>query len=392
MSTMDAMAAPRTRERLALALIFTLGSVCVGVFLLFDSQAALGALFLALAVAWGVARRLGWSLRIHRTLGQSSRWPTALMLANGAVLLAVLHDEHFALLMLGTVLLYTTACIALNIQTGFAGLTNFAGAAFFTSGGYTMAVVEKYTQLPHITGLLLGGLVSATIGLLLMLPVLRTKGFYSALVTIAFGVLFSSFLQVNETLGGAQGLQSRGLNFFGWDMSSGFAIGNWEASFYLAYAVLALIVFVAAMMLSRALEWSYVGINLDATRSDELVAMSFGLNLTRWKVTAFVLGNFMIGFAGALHGGMVGFVSPQGATFEQSLLLVSIIVLGGVGNNWGALVAALIVVILPEKLHALQEYRILLFSVLVVVILLFSPRGLVPRSMRDLSVTGGKHG
>lgn len=379
------------RDRMALALVFALAAAGGAALLLLESQAALLALMAAVAATWVLVRRSGLSARAGRAMAASPRAPLALLVFGGLALLGLLHDAHFALLMLGTVLLYATACVGLNIQTGFTGLANFAGAAFFTSGGYTMAVVQKYTALPHGAGFALGGVVAAAMGLVLMLPVLRTKGYYSALVTIAFGVRFSSFLQVNETLGGAQGMQLGALRLFGWDMGSGFQLGPWEASFYLAYGVLALGLFAAAVALARALEWSYVGIDLDATRSDELVGMSFGMHLNRWKVTAFVLGNFLIGVAGAVQGGMVGFVSPQGATFEQSLLLISIVVLGGIGNHWGALVAAMIVLVLPEKLHALQEYRFLLFSVLVVLILLFSPKGLMPRAMRDLSAMGGRH-
>ena len=87
-----------------------------------------------------------------------------------------------------------------------------------------------------------------------------------------------------------------------------------------------------------------------------------------------------------MYAGLTNFVSPAGATFEQSLLLISIVILGGIGNSWGSLIAAVLVILLPEKLHSLQEYRVLIFSVFVVAVLLFRPKGLVPRRMRDFSV------
>ena len=103
----------------------------------------------------------------------------------------------------------------------------------------------------------------------------------------------------------------------------------------------------------------------------------------RWKTTAFVLGNFLIGLAGALFAMMIGFIAPTNFTFADSLIFVSIVLLGGLGNPWGLVVATAIVVIIPEKLQAIQEYRFLLYAALVMVMLLFRPDGLLPRPVRN---------
>jgi ABC-type branched-subunit amino acid transport system permease subunit len=102
----------------------------------------------------------------------------------------------------------------------------------------------------------------------------------------------------------------------------------------------------------------------------------------RWKITAFTLGNFLIGIAGALFGMISGFVAPNNYTFADSLILVSILLLGGIGNPWGLIVATTIVVVVPEKLQTIQEYRFFLYSVLVIAVLLFRPEGLLPRPVR----------
>lgn len=374
-----------------LAVLFALAIGGVAVLLSLESQGILFGVVAILVVAWVVCKRSGLAKHAFFALHANPGAGHLMLIGGGLCLLVLFHEEHYSLLMIATVLLYASACIGINIQTGLAGLVNFAGAAFFTCGGYSLAVALQSGKIPGLLALICAGVAAALIGLVLLLPVLRTKGYYSALITIAFGILASSFLQVNETLGGAQGLQLKPLILFGWDMSTGFSLGKYEVSFYAAYVVLALALFVIASTLAFRIEWSFVGVNMDSTRSDELISSSFGVNLKYWKMLAFLVGNFIIGFAGAIYGAMTGFVSPVGATFEHSLLLLSMVVLGGIGNTWGVLIATFIVILLPEKLHALQEYRFLIFSIAVIVILLFSPKGLMPRAIRDFSIVGGRH-
>jgi ABC-type branched-subunit amino acid transport system permease subunit len=294
----------------------------------------------------------------------------------------VFHEDHFVLLLVCTVVLYTVATLGLSIQFGYAGVLNFAGASFFGIGAYTAAVLNQHTAVPHLLMLLIGGLMAALIGSLLLLPVLRTRGHYAAVVTIAFALLFKTFLEVNDVLGGPQGLQVRGMTILGWSFNDNIEIGGVELSFYLNYFVMSMMIMVLAFVVVRRLERSWIGLNLDALRLDETAAGCFGLNIVRWKITAFLLGNFLIGVAGTLHGMVVGFVQPNNYTFADSLVLVSILLLGGIGNPWGVAVATVIVVIVPEKLQVIQEYRFMLYAALVMIVLLFRPEGLLPRPVR----------
>jgi len=295
---------------------------------------------------------------------------------------AYFHEDHFVLLLLVTVLLYTVATLGLNIQFGYAGVLNFAGASFFGIGAYTSAVLNTYTAVPHLIVLLIGGVLAGLIGSLLLLPVLRTRGHYAAVVTIAFALLLKTFLEVNDVLGGPQGMQVPGMNILGWSFNSSFSLGPVSLSFYMNYFLLSLVLLVVVFILSRRLERSWIGLNLDALRLDETAASCFGVNIARWKITAFVLGNFLIGVAGALFGMVGGFVAPNNYTFADSLILVSILLLGGIGNPWGLVVATVIVVVVPEKLQTIQEYRFLLYAALVIAVLLFRPEGLLPRPVR----------
>ena len=292
------------------------------------------------------------------------------------------HNNHFVLLLMVTVLLYSVATLGLNVQFGYAGVVNFAGASFFGIGAYTSAILNAQASMPPLAVIVIGGLLAALVGSLLLLPVLRTRGHYAAVVTIAFALLFKTFLEVNDVLGGPQGMQVKPMTLFGWSFNDGIDIGGVSASFYLNYFLLSLLLLSGAFVLVQRLERSWIGLNLDALRLDETAAGCFGLNVARWKVTAFLIGNFLIGIAGALFGMVGGFVAPNNYTFANSLILVSILLLGGVGNPWGLVVATIIVVVVPEKLQTLQEYRFLLYATMVIAVLLFRPEGLLPRPVR----------
>jgi ABC-type branched-subunit amino acid transport system permease subunit len=358
---------------------------------------AFAILFLHAEQQWEVlALAVGGALAVL-VLGRSSvpalldaAWSTHstafgwLSLAAGLAAIGFFAQDHFALLMLATVLLFGIACLGLTIQFGYAGVVNFSAAAFFGIGGYTAAVLAEHTGLPHLLVLVAGALIAGAIGSLLILPLLRTRGHYAALITIAFALLFRTFLEVNDALGGPQGLKVPGFHFLGWDFNSNIELGeDFEISFYLSYAVLSLLMLAGAYVLVRRLERSWLGLSLDAVRIDETAAAVFGFHVARWKILAFTLGNVLAGAAGALYAMMTGFVAPASYTLAESLILVSIVILGGVGNPLGVLPAAALVVVLPEKLQVIQEYRFLLFSLFVILVLLFRPSGLLPRRLRE---------
>ncbi len=299
------------------------------------------------------------------------------------VVAAYFHDDHFVLLLFVTVLLYAVAALGLNIQFGQAGVLNFAGASFFGIGAYTSAVLGSHTAVPPILIIPIGGILAAAIGSLLLLPVLRTRGHYAALVTIAFALLLKTFLEVNDVLGGPQGMQVKGMSILGWSFNDNFEIGSAEMSFYLNYFVLSMVLLSGAFVLVRRLDRSWIGLNLDAIRLDETAAGCFGLDIARWKIVAFLLGNFIIGTAGALFGMVGAFVAPNNYAFSDSLIMVSVLLLGGIGNPWGVIVATFIVVVVPEKLQTIQEYRFLLYALIVIAVLLFRPEGLLPRPVRQ---------
>ncbi len=338
---------------------------------------------LAIATAGTLfARRAGWLAPAARAIALREPAMNRVAVAMVMAFIVFFHAEHFTLLMLGTVLVYFVACLGLTIQFGYAGVLNFAAAAFLGVGCYTAAVLTAHTGIPHLVVLALGGAVAALVGSILILPVLRTRGHYAAVVTIAFGLLFKTFLEVNDALGGPQGLKLPSMQVAGWRFNDNLQLAGLEISFYVSYVLVALALAVLAFTVTRRIERSWIGVSLDAIRLDETASACFGIHIARWKIVAFTLGNFMAGAAGALYALMLGFIAPTNFTFGDSLIMVSIVLLGGIGNPWGAALAAAIVVVLPEKLQLIQEYRFLLYASLVILVLLYRPEGLLPRRLR----------
>ncbi len=352
-------------------------------FLLADSEiAVLGMVALAAVAGFGVGKT-GLNKSMSAAMRNHGRSMNIAILLALVCVIFLLGGEHFPLLMLTTTLLYMTVAFGLNAQFGLTGMVNFAGASFFGVGAYTAAVLTNHSALPPILILVAGGVFSALIGCLLIVPVVRTAGHYSAVVTIAFSVMFKTFLEVNDVLGGPQGLMVGSMKTFGWDFNSSPMLMGMELSFYVNYALLGAGLAALAFMFVQRLERSWIGLTLDSVRLDETASACFGLNVVRAKVLAFTFGNILIGVAGALYGMMISFIAPNSFSFSDSLLMVAIVLLGGLGSLWGTALAAVIVVLLPEKLQILQEYRFLLFSVVVILMLLFRPEGLMPRKVRS---------
>lgn len=352
-------------------------------FLELEAQWAVAALAVATVAALVAFRLTGAAARLGAVGAAHPRGALGIALGMVLMVAAALHESHFALLMLATVALYATACLGMTLQFGHAGIVNFAGAAFFGIGCYTTAVLAAHTPIPHLLVIVLAGLAAALIGSILILPILRTRGHYAALITIAFGILFKTFLEVNDTLGGPQGLKVPAMTVLGWSFNDPIRIGAYfEGSFYLNYVLLAVALAALAYVMVVRLEKSWMGLAFDAVRLDETAASVFGIDVARWKILAFTLGNLLAGMAGGVYAMMTGFIAPTSFTFGDSLILVSIVILGGLGTALGVIPAALLLLVLPEKLQMIQEYRFLIYALLVIAVLLFRPQGLLPRRMR----------
>jgi len=316
LSVMRIQRFPRAVVALTVALLFIGG----GLMMHAESQVQVLGLLAGFLVVFALADRTTFGREVSMICSDYGGFANTTAFVCALALVTAFHGEHYTLLMLSTVALFATACIGLNLQMAFAGIANFAGAAFFVIGSYTAAVLTAIEGVPHLLILVIGGIVTGILAVILLLPVLRTRGHYAALVTIAFGLLLRTLLEVNDTFGGPQGMKIKGFSMFGLNFNRVSSIGPWDVSFYLPYAILAICLFAGAFTLIRRIERSWIGIALDTVRSDETAASVFGLSMARWKVVAFLIGNAVIGMAGAVYGMMNGFVTPNGAGLGDSLL------------------------------------------------------------------------
>ncbi len=341
------------------------------------------ALLVAAAGTW-LAHYTGLLVAAELAAKEKPNLLRASLLVSAVFLIVSLREDTFGLLMLATVLIYVLACFGLTIQMGFAGLTNFGAAAFMGAGGYTVAMLARLGDVPGLISLMSAGAVSVVIGFVLLAPVLRTRGHYAALTTLAFSVMFTVYVDASDVLGGPQGIKLPGLILFGWDFSRDIQLGGHTFGSYANYVILTGAFVGLSGLLIGLMNRSWIGVWLDVVRLDETAASIFGLRVWYWKLLAFTLGNFLLGLAGAIYAQMTAFIAPANFQLGDSLAIVSILILGGVGNIWGILPATLLVVLLPEKLQIVQEYRFLIFALVVIFVLIVRPSGILPRRMRRL--------
>ncbi|HYX91803.1 MAG TPA: branched-chain amino acid ABC transporter permease, partial [Myxococcaceae bacterium] len=210
-------------------------------FLHAESELAVGTVVLAAGAGVIAATRTRAARLVETGRAASDRLKHGLAIAGVAAVALAFYQDDFALFLLARALIVFIACLGLTVQFGYAGVVNFAGASFFGVGAYTAAVLARATPVPPVFALVLGGVAAALIGSLLILPLLRTRGHYAALITIAFVLLFRTFLEVNDALGGPQGLKLPGFRLFGWDFNHPIEVGPVEGASFLNYVGLALV-------------------------------------------------------------------------------------------------------------------------------------------------------
>jgi branched-chain amino acid transport system permease protein len=254
--------------------------------------------------------------------------------------------------------------------------------AFYAVGAYSYAILNRHFGLNFFCALPVGAMLGALFGILLGFPVLRLRGDYLAIVTLGFGEIVRLILENwNGLSGGPSGIGNIARpGFFATSMSLK------SATIYMYYIVIALTVF--TMVCVHRLRNSRTGRAWIALREDELACQAIGVDKTRMKLTAFALGATWAGMAGVLFAAKTTFINPASFTFLESALILSIVVLGGMGSILGVVLGALVLVLLPEYLRAFSEYRMLVFGASMVLMMVFRPQGLLPAARRHYVFSG----
>jgi branched-chain amino acid transport system permease protein len=295
------------------------------------------------------------------------------------------------------VLTYVMLGWGLNIVVGLAGLLDLGYVAFYAVGAYSYALLAQNFGWSFWICLPLAGILASFWGVLLGFPVLRLRGDYLAIVTLAFGEIIRMVLQNWQSFtGGPNGISGIPRpSFFGLPFNAednGFA-----ATFGLEYDPTHRIVFLFYLILALALLTNWVTLRLrrlpigrawEALREDEIACRSLGINTTNTKLAAFAMGAMFGGFAGSFFATRQGFISPESFTFGESALVLAIVVLGGMGSQLGVAIAALAMLGGFELFREFEQYRMLVFGIAMVAIMIWRPRGLI--ATREPSVFLGK--
>lgn len=249
--------------------------------------------------------------------------------------------------------------VSLNLVTGFLGELSLGHAGFMSIGAYTAAIVTtNLRDLPMFVSfalaLVLAAVLSAILGVLIGVPVLRLRGDYLAIVTLAFGEIIKSIINVLGITGGAKGL-------------SKIPLYSDYKNFTLVFIfVILTIVFISNFVKSRD------GRAITAIRDNDIAAESVGIKISKYKVEAFVLAAVFAGIAGALYAHNVGIIKPSTFDYNKSIEILVIVVLGGMGNIVGSIISAIVLTILPELLRGADEFRMLLYSVVLILMMIFN--------------------
>lgn len=252
--------------------------------------------------------------------------------------------------------------VSLNLTTGFLGELSLGHASFMAVGAYTGALFTLNANLPgpieFIIAIIVGGSVAAIFGYLIGVPVLRLRGDYLAIVTLAFGEIIRSIINSSEFTGGAIGLS--------------------KIPRYADYTWVYVIVVITIILIYNFVNSRY-GRVIDSIRENYIAAETIGIKVSRYKTMAFVIAAFFAGVAGVLYGHNFSVLKPSNFDYNKSIEILVIVVLGGMGSIKGSIIAAIVLTVLPEMLRAANEYRTLLYAIVLIAMMLFQSSDLRKR-------------
>lgn len=264
--------------------------------------------------------------------------------------------------------IYIILALGLNIVVGFAGLLNLGFVAFYAIGAYTYAILNTrfgfdfWSALPFSVGL------TTFAGFFLAIPALRLRGDYLAIITLGFGEIIRLILNNWDSVT----MGPNGISGIAPPSVMSLSFGTLTYYYYFVLSLVILTVFVTTRVYSSRIGRAWVAI-----REDEIASSAMGINTTMYKLYAFAFGAFWAGLAGTIFAGKMQFVSPESFTFMESVIIVSMVILGGLGSIPGVILGATILVILPEVLREVQLYRMLALGGGLVLLMIFRPQGLL---------------
>ena len=273
--------------------------------------------------------------------------------------------------------IYAILALGLNIVVGLAGLLDLGYIAFYAIGAYSYGILNTEFGIPFWPALLIGGLLAAFAGMFLGMITLRLRGDYLAIVTLGFLMIVHLILNNWDSLthgpNGILGISSP-------------SIGKFVFSEPIHFYYLILAISILAIFIINRINNSRIGRAWIAIREDEIAASAMGINVTTMKILAITLGASWAGVAGVFFAGRYSFISPESFTFLETVIVLSMVVLGGMGSIPGVILGAALLIILPEVLRGFQDYRMLVFGGAMVLMMVFRPQGLIGNPRRKIEL------
>ncbi|CUB02689.1 high-affinity branched-chain amino acid ABC transporter permease LivM [Marinomonas fungiae] len=297
-------------------------------------------------------------------------------------------------------LIYVLLGLGLNIVVGLAGLLDLGFVGFYAIGAYGLALGYEYLGLGFWSMLPIAAVMAAIAGAILGFPVLRMHGDYLAIVTLGFGEIIRLVLtNWTEFTHGPNGVSAPLPTLFGLEFQRRsregtpfhefFGLPFDSAYKYMFVYLILFVVVLAVLYVKHRLTRMPIGRAWEALREDEIACRSLGLNHVLVKLSAFMLGASTGGIAGVFFATYQGFVNPSSFTFFESALILAIVVLGGMGSTLGVVIAAFVLTVMPEMLREFADYRVLMFGILMVVMMIWKPRGLVRVTRKGFATRKG---
>jgi branched-chain amino acid transport system permease protein len=324
-----------------------------------------------------------------QTLSASQKWLKDPRITRPAIAAAGIFFLIFPLVfslyqidIMTTALIYVVIGLGLNIVVGLAGLLDLGYVAFYAVGAYCYALLNHHFGVSFWLALPIGGALGATFGILLGFPVLRLRGDYLAIVTLGFGEIIRLVLENwNDFSFGPSGIANIPRPGF-----LGMKLSLYQANVYTYYIMIALAIF--TIFVVRRLQDSRIGRAWTALREDEVACQAMGIDKTKTKLSAFALGATWAGMGGVVFAAKTTFINPASFTIWESVIILCIVVLGGMGSIVGVVCGALVLKLLPEYFRAFSEYRMLLFGAVLVVMMVFRPGGIISDVRRIYTFEG----
>lgn len=255
--------------------------------------------------------------------------------------------------------------VSLNLIVGFTGQLSLGHAGFMSIGAYVSAIITQKTDMPFIVSILVGAIIACIFAALIGYPTLKLTGDYFAITTLAFGEIIRIIIMNIDVVGGARGLTG---------------IPK-ETTFSIAFLIMVITIIIIYNVIH-----SSQGRAMLSVRENEIAAQSMGINAFKYKMMAFIIGAFFAGLAGGLYSHYMGYIQPVSFDFNKSIDYLTFVVFGGMGSLSGSIIATVILTFLPELLRSMQDFRMIIYPLALIILMIFRPQGLLGNKEISLKI------